>query len=188
MTSDNVTAIDEKNKINWKEIVKTSLNLVVFCFVVAFVLSFFNEMTRERIETNRIERIQSVQRQLIEAEQYEYMEGFEAPTRVAQALDNGELTGYVVEAQTTGYGGVIQIMYGVNPDFEIQGVRIVSQRETPGLGDQVTREPFLGQFEGRSRNELDQVDTITGATVSSSAVINGVRSSLVQLQERVDQD
>jgi Na+-translocating ferredoxin:NAD+ oxidoreductase subunit G len=186
MTSDNITTINEQKKIDWKEIAKTSLNLVVFCFVVAFVLSFFNEMTRERIAANQVERIQSVQRQLIEAENYIYIEGFEAPTKVAQALVNDELVGYVVEAQTTGYGGPIQIMYGVTPDLEIQGVRIVSQRETPGLGDQVTRQPFLQQFENRTRDQLNEVDTITGATVSSAAVIEGVRSSLAQVQDRLN--
>ena len=69
-------------------------------------------------------------------------------------------------------------------DLQLRGLSIISQSETPGLGDKITQSTFLDRFKGiffpgieLSENGGD-IDGITGATISSKAVISGIVSSL----------
>lgn len=110
------------------------------------------------------------------------------------------LVGIAVEAQGTGYQDVIQLLYGYAPEREaIVGLRVLDSRETPGLGERIeTDEAFLKNFErldvslSDDRSALKhpieavkpgkksspwQVDTISGATVSSRAVAQILRRS-----------
>ena len=89
------------------------------------------------------------------------------------------------KAAPAGYGGPVEIVVGITPDGTVGGVRIVSQSETPGLGTEVTREAFTGQFEGRSdleslkvKQDGGSIDAVTGATISSRAVTRGVSDVL----------
>jgi RnfABCDGE-type electron transport complex G subunit len=87
-------------------------------------------------------------------------------------------------------------MVGVDTQYKIQGLKILSQNETPGLGTRITeiksnktiwdifkgkkvkepKEPwFQKQF---SEKSLDKIDVITGATISSKAVINTVKDAV----------
>ena len=105
----------------------------------------------------------------------------------------GHLIGTAIEAAGQGYQDIIRVLYGYDPYGErIVGFQVLESRETPGLGDKITRDPaFLANFDdldvalaadGRtasrpiqvvdagSATERHQIDAITGATVSSNAV------------------
>ena len=90
-------------------------------------------------------------------------------------------------------------MVGITDDGTIQGIKILSQNETPGLGSNIdevvedktvwtafskeekgaTPKPwFQEQFRGKSINNLDQIETITGATISSAAVIVSIKEKV----------
>ncbi|MEX2442510.1 MAG: RnfABCDGE type electron transport complex subunit G [Alkalispirochaeta sp.] len=106
--------------------------------------------------------------------------------------DNGELLGYAVRVTTTGYGGEIQLLVGLTPDSEtIRGIQVVEHIETPGLGGRITEDAFGEQFKGldatrdityvknAERNEDDnEIEAISGATISSSAVVSGINNVL----------
>jgi len=90
-----------------------------------------------------------------------------------------------------GYTGPIRLLVGVNARGTVSGVRVVSHRETPGLGDgiEVERSPWMLGFDGRSRtNTADggwrlrrdggDFDQLTGATVTSRAVLRTVHRTL----------
>ncbi|MBE0509714.1 MAG: RnfABCDGE type electron transport complex subunit G [Gammaproteobacteria bacterium] len=90
-----------------------------------------------------------------------------------------------------GYTGPIRLLVGVNARGTVSGVRVVSHRETPGLGDgiEVARSPWMLGFNGRSRaNTPDgqwrlrrdggDFDQLTGATVTSRAVMHTVHRTL----------
>ena len=104
----------------------------------------------------------------------------------------GKLVGVAVEASGMGYQDVIRVLYGYDPEREvIVGMKVLDSKETPGLGDKITKDPkFLANFEAlqvklnAARSALEhpievvkgakrdpwQVDAITGATISSNAI------------------
>ena len=112
--------------------------------------------------------------------------------------------GYVFIAKKYGYSSVIETMVGMKRDGTITGVAILNQNETPGLGakivEEVTdktiikaikgifskeKEPekelspyFTEQFKERSVRSVDisNIDAITGATISSKAVVDSIKS------------
>jgi len=90
-----------------------------------------------------------------------------------------------------GYSGDIRLLVGVHPDGEVIGVRILEHRETPGLGDQIEleRSNWIRQFKGASLVDPPAeswasdkrggaFDTLSSATITSSAVIDAVRRVL----------
>lgn len=100
---------------------------------------------------------------------------------------------YIVEGFGKGYSSYIHILTSVDTDFIVKKISILSHGETPGLGDEIQKDYFLNQFEGRSADNLivvkgetpDKIQAITGATISSRAVTeDGVRKGVKMLQER----
>lgn len=88
--------------------------------------------------------------------------------------------GYVIGVTAEGYVDEIYQLVGI-ADEQITGIRVVRQRETPGLGARVADERFLDQFAGLGVHQPvgittdgGQVTTITGATVSCRSVAEGV--------------
>lgn len=88
--------------------------------------------------------------------------------------NNNRLIGVVFKAAGKGYSGDIETMAGMTLDGTITFIRVISQNETAGLGSRVTEPGFTGQFSGKAIRRLSSVQAITGATISSSAVINSV--------------
>ncbi|MDG4866658.1 RnfABCDGE type electron transport complex subunit G [Guyparkeria sp. 1SP6A2] len=109
-----------------------------------------------------------------------------------RARRDGEVTAVAVPVVThRGYSGDVRLLIGVDSQGEIQGVRVIEQRETPGLGDKIKADKtdwILG-FSGRSlgappaedwkvQKDGGQFDQFTGATVSPRAVVGAVKEAL----------
>jgi Na+-translocating ferredoxin:NAD+ oxidoreductase subunit G len=87
-----------------------------------------------------------------------------------------------------GYSGEIKLLVGILADGRVAGVRVVSHRETPGLGDyvEIAKNPWIRQFEGKSLSAPDadawkdggQFDYLAGATITPRAVVKAVRKAL----------
>jgi len=102
--------------------------------------------------------------------------------------DAGEPAGIVVEAAPAGYGGDIRMLVGVAPDGRLVQMEILSAAgETPGLGSKAAEPAFLAQFEGLTagiglvKNRApsgNEIQAITGATITSQAVLDGVNQAL----------
>ncbi len=98
---------------------------------------------------------------------------------------NGAITGYAIPYQGTGFQDVIKLIYGYQPaGGVVVGMQILDSKETPGLGDKIFKDKaFAANFEALavqpeivpvpngSKTEAHQVDCITGATISSKAVV-----------------
>lgn len=108
---------------------------------------------------------------------------------------SGQLVGWAVPAETMGFGDVIRMIVGITPDGQsIMGLVILDSRETPGLGDYIQAASFRDQFDGLPTSATIQVvkpgqtaqvsiDAITGATISSRAVTNGVNQTMHAVRE-----
>lgn len=92
---------------------------------------------------------------------------------------SGDMIGVMGTIEQQGYDGTITYNLAMDESGSIVGIRIVSHSETPGIGDVITTEGFQEQFIGKSYEDPivagDDVDAVTGATVSSSAMINSIR-------------
>lgn len=112
----------------------------------------------------------------------------------------GNLAGVAIETYGQGFQDVIRIIYGYSPEKQsIIGIKVLETKETPGLGDKIEKDPsYRANFEDldvsltsdgkRLKNEIEivkkgkktkrwQVDTITGATISSKAVGKMIQKS-----------
>ncbi len=101
---------------------------------------------------------------------------------------NGDVEGYVIAATSpNGYGGDIQVAIGICGG-KLTGFDVVSQNETAGLGSKCTESDFKAQFAGKAATELEytktgasadnQIDAISGATVTTKAVLAAVNSAV----------
>ena len=88
--------------------------------------------------------------------------------------------GYVIEVETAGYAGPMTLWVGVTIDGQVSGVTVRDHRETFGLGRGAQTEwPFLSQFLGTAGEAAvgEDIDALTGATVTSKAVTRAVNSA-----------
>ncbi|WP_455210515.1 electron transport complex subunit RsxG [Kaarinaea lacus] len=98
-----------------------------------------------------------------------------------------------------GYGGAIKLLVGIRYDGKLAGVRVLSHKETPGLGDAIEerRSKWIYQFDGLSldnpstenwkvQRDRGKFDQLTGATISSRAVVKSVRNTLEYYQSNKD--
>ena len=98
--------------------------------------------------------------------------------------------GYAFTVIGSGYGGDIEMLVGIEADAAtIRGLSVISHGETPGLGAKITEPWFQEQFEGKDVNTLalvddgGEIDAISGATISSSAVVDAVKeTALAKIQ------
>ena len=107
----------------------------------------------------------------------EAYEGDDANIRTAYKSE----AGFVVHVVTSGYAGDISMLVGVSNDGKVQGLVVRDLQETYGLGARaLTDTEFLTQFLGTDGSAAvgEDIDALTGATVTSKAVTRGVNSAV----------
>jgi electron transport complex protein RnfG len=96
------------------------------------------------------------------------------------AIKENDTLGIVFIGKTMGYLADIVFMVGVNQEMEITGVEIVSSQETEGIGEEIRNQEFLSQFKEGTP------EAISGATISSEALIKAVTAHIEQFKEYVE--
>ena len=167
-----------------RDVTKLGLRLFIFTLIAALALAVTNEITSGPIAQQELAAGQAAQRAVLpEAEIFETQEIQTAPeydqiTELYVGKTGDEVVGYVMTASPQGYGGPIPITLGIGADGSIHGVSVGDLQETAGLGSKVGEEPFTSQFPGLAADpaEIDaNVQTISGATISSQAFVTAVR-------------
>jgi electron transport complex protein RnfG len=102
--------------------------------------------------------------------------------------DQDKLIGFVFKSRGKGYSSVIETLTGIFLDEKISAIKIISLNETPGLGMRVTDDKFTKQFYHKNSLDLSGVQAITGATISSRAVINSVMKRAQEIKELIEND
>ncbi|MBP1909856.1 Rnf electron transport complex subunit RnfG [Methanolobus bombayensis] len=108
-----------------------------------------------------------------------------------RALDSsGNIIGYAFFQEQSGSQGPIVVAGGVDSTFStFRGMDVLSHEETPGLGAKIVEENFQSQFVGIPVSELSlsssggSIDAITGATISSTAVVNALNTKINEIEE-----
>jgi electron transport complex protein RnfG len=109
--------------------------------------------------------------------------------------ENAEELGYALVYEGNGFQGKIRLICGLSKDLEkILALEILEQVETPGLGTKVTETPFTDQFKqlktspninwvkGVPPSEPNEIQAITGATISSKAVVTIINSGIEKMK------
>lgn len=107
--------------------------------------------------------------------------------------DSDVLVGYAFVAESSGFQGTIRMMVGVDEGFtKITGMTVLEHSETPGLGSRIAELPFSSQFIGKSVSDEFRVegdiDAITGATISATAVANGLKDGIERARNIIQGD
>ena len=111
-----------------------------------------------------------------------------------QALDgSGNVIGYLITSTSSeGYGGNVQIAVGITAEGSLTGIGFLSISETPGLGMNAKEPAFKDQFVGKAAQTFEvtktgamadnQIQAISGATITSSAVTNATNAAVYFVQ------
>lgn len=163
----------------WNSYLKPVAVLLVICAAVGALLSGVNALTSPAIAANEEAAANATYFAVLpEADGFTELDCcIDGVTAVLKA-DNG--AGYVITAQARGYGGQVPAAVAFSPDGTILSVAMMSNDETPGLGQKVTASDFTGQFAGRSAEAftIDEVDAVSGATISSRAAVSAVNLAI----------
>ncbi len=152
--------------------------LTAVCATVALMLGFVNFLTEDAIAKREEKAKVSAAYEIFpDADEVVAVEGDDS---LFVACKNGSVGGYCVSTVTTGYVGDISLMVGITPDRTIKAVKVISMNETAGLGSKTQSPSFLDSFTGKSSPLAvgDNIDAVSGATVSSKAVTAGVDAAL----------
>lgn len=188
-------------------ILKDTIILTIITLIAGGLLGFVYEVTKKPIANQQEKTKQEAYKAVfteadsfevcVEAEDKELAEalkkqGFEAQkiNEVMEAKDaSGKILGYAVNVTTSeGYGGDITFSMGIQLDGTLNGISILTIGETAGLGMNATKDEFKNQFADKKvetfevtksgANSENEIDAISGATITSKAVTGGVNAGI----------
>jgi electron transport complex protein RnfG len=166
-----------------KELVRYGIILALICSIAAGLLAGMNSLTKSRIIAQAEAEEEASLREVIP--ESEYFEAAKSGSEIIyyKAYDKEKkLIGVAFKASGKGYSSTIETMAGMRTDGTITTIKILSQNETPGLGARVVEPSFTGQFNHKDLPGLSQVQAITGATISSKAVIDSVKKKAEEIE------
>ncbi len=180
---------------------KEACILFAITMVAGLALGYVYELTKEPIAYQKELKVQKAcEKVFAEASYFEEVTGdkddkTEAPSLFQALGKEGELLGYVLQVTTEeGYGGNITIMMGISMDGTLNGISLLSISETPGLGMRA-EEVLVPQFANKNVSEFmytktgavteEQIDAISGATVTTRAITNAVNAGLHYFEQEL---
>lgn len=184
-------------KLNIKEILVPTVSLFLICAVVTLCLSITNSVTAPKIAQLQAEREDNAKKELLtSASQFGEGKDYILPDgRIVTAYDGtaqSKQVGRVYRISEKGYGGDITMMIGVDLKGEVTGITFLSISETAGLGMNADTPKFKDQFKGKTKGigvnkgnpSENEIQAITGATITSTAVTNAV-NHVLELHEEI---
>ena len=199
--------------MNTKKIVHDAVILTAFTLVLGFLLGLVYEVTKKPIADANAAAAQAAYKEVFaDADSFEALEGFDKTAateavvsagytdsiddiQVAKDASGAEL-GYVITVTAKDASqSTITFSVGIQKDGTVNGYSITSIAETPGLGMKVEDEDFYSQFQGKLVDTFsvvkntpaadNEIEAISGATISSRAVTNGVNAALTYFRSEL---
>lgn len=171
-----------------------------FCLGFGLLMALTNLLTSKAIAARALEDRQASLSEVIPASIHDNNPVTDAITikdedghdlTVYRALKDGQVTALSYEIHGPGYAGPIKLMLGVAADGRILGVRTLTHKETPGLGDkiEIKKDDWILGFSGLSlgsppiekwkvKKDGGQFDQFTGATITPRGVVKAIREGL----------
>ena len=188
-----------------REILRSAAALGVVAVIGTALLTGVFHLTAERIEAQERRVMERQLEQIIPPDRYDndllvdrftfrdeaHFPKGQAVTAYRARADGRPVAVILRFAATRGYNGDIHLLAGIMRDGSLAGVRVVTHKETPGLGDgiEADRSDWIRAFDGRSladpgragwavRRDGGAFDQFTGATVTPRAIVQAVRAAL----------
>ena len=158
-----------------KNHIKTVLSLTLICAVVSLLLAVTNSITAPIIKEQENASVnEGLTEVLPDGEDFKAVDlsAFELPQTVEEAY-NEKNGGYVFKLKTAGYGSDLILMCGIDNEGTVKGVKYVSGNET--LGVETT---YGDNLVNATSDTVDGIETVAGATKTSSAFKNAVKDAL----------
>jgi len=192
-----------------KHFIQQSWLLVAASFFFGLLIAVTNAGLSPRIEQNKInKRNRLVGALLPEAENFvlldtpieiESSRGKKEKVEIYRAeSQTAECVGWSFKAAGSGFADKIELVVAVDKNFQkMAGFDVLSSNETPGFGDQIKYDYYLNQFKGAPAEELrlvsigepkkidSEIVAISGATVSSDAVVEIINNYVTQVKEQM---
>lgn len=193
-----------------KRIVHDALVLFAFTVVLGLLLAVVYGITKAPIEKVNYEKTQAAYKQVFEdADSFEAYADFDADAANDLVAENGysdeiedvqvaedasgNTLGYVITVTAKDASqSTITFSVGIQADGTVNGYSITDIAETPGLGMKAQEEDFYSQFEGKQVDSFtvvksaptadNEIESISGSTITSKAMANGVNACLVYFQ------
>lgn len=195
---------------------QNALVLALFALVTALLLASTSLGTRDTIAASERKAAQKTLQEIYPdathdndiledtlaiPEAYLATLGLKQAANIHVARKEGKIVGFIIPSTAPdGYSGDIRQITGINADGTIAGVRVLSHKETPGLGDklELRKSPWVLSFNGKSFGNPERdgwkvkkdggvFDQFTGATITPRAIIGKVLSTLIFYQEHRDE-
>ncbi|SFM48683.1 RnfABCDGE type electron transport complex subunit G [Thermodesulforhabdus norvegica] len=176
-----------------KDSIKTVIVLTLCAVLSGAVLAWFNKFTEARVIENKLAELRKSLSEVVPG-----MSSYEEVVKerdfaLYRVLSDGDVVGYAVEAQGNGYQDKIRVLVGVSRDLKrIYGLRVLEQKETPGLGARIVEPDYLAGWserdatnpimlvKGKNPEKPNEVHAITGATITSKAVVDIVNAGIAR--------
>lgn len=193
-----------------KRIVHDALVLFAFTVILGLLLAVVYGITKAPIEKVNYEKTQAAYKQVFEdADSFEAYADFDADAANDLVAENGysdeiedvqvaedasgNTLGYVITVTAKDASqSTITFSVGIQADGTVNGYSITDISETPGLGMKAQEEDFYSQFEGKQVDSFtvvkstptadNEIESISGSTITSKAMANGVNACLVYFQ------
>lgn len=184
--------------------IRLVLTLAIAGMISGFALAGAYQITKPRIEANKARALREavfqvvpgssvMQKLVVRDGELVVLGGDERtdePVVYGAYDDAGMFVGYALENDGAGFQDQIELLYGYDPvKKRVVGMRVLASRETPGLGDKIFKDKgFVANFDELAvepaiavvkdgRDAENEVDAITGATISSKAVVKIINES-----------
>ena len=154
--------------------------LTVICLICALLLASINSVTRPIIDATEARIAEEARSEVLpDSGGFDLLDvTLPDDSFVTEVYKAANGSGYVFMITGNGYGGkgTMKLITSVDPDGNIIATKTLSHSETAGMGSKTADEPWRAQFVGVNADSLDSVDTISGATISSTHYLNSMRS------------
>lgn len=178
---------------NIKRLIVPAATLTIICVLTALCLSVVNAITKGPIaDAEQKARDEAIAKIFPDADSYKQYDltqwQLDSSGKLSSSVQavytiykDGKTAGAVIEiSESSGYGGAITMMVGITGEGTVSSLEIVSHSETAGLGANIEKEEFRSRFKGVYGEAVigENVDALSGATISSKAVASGVNKAL----------
>jgi len=171
---------------------KITLNLTMAALLSGIIIAIVFFFTEPIAVLQRIRQKEQSMRELVPAAtSFVKIENKEEWYR---AEKDGQLLAYLIMTGAKGFDGHIKMFMAATPEQKVIGYKVLSHRETPGLGDRAFKQKFMDQFTGKDYKNLEvvkiqeegKITAITGATITSRAVTLAVKTALIELEKYIN--
>lgn len=170
-------------------ILKSGGNLAMACILSGAVIAGTYAITAPVAAEQAVNQKAKAMQELVpDGQKFEPIAG---KTEWYSVLKDGKTIAYIVPAEGKGYGGAIKMVAAVTPDGKAIDYKILAHNETPGLGDNASKDHFRKQFKGKAATDLTVVKTptdkniqaLTGATITSKAVTLSIQKAVEEVTQ-----